>query len=476
MKTWMKMLAGHYEVMRRKYPKEKLLIAFDIDGTILDMRHMIKYALKTFDDDNGTEYFRNITINDIDFHEEHVHCFFERLAIPENHREVIMAQYEDLMRSSTAILEAHRPFRGVLDVIRWFQLQPNTYVGLNTGRPEYLRENTLQTLNKLGHEYRVQFADNLLFMKPNVSDEGIAETKPKGIGYFQQKGYRVFAFIDNEPENLRAVSETDADKEILLLHADTIFKSAHVPVPDHAVKGKAYDLKDLMSKNTMPKHIQFVWSCNYARESFACFIGSNINWLEIDLRDAQKVRSLNDENLSLEECLNFAKTGDKSVKLNVHESALLLGKALEIINVYDLGKSPLWFKVGDDHVLRRNRLAALKKAYPDAVIEHEVDFLVRPVLDEPDNAKYILELLQKVGVNRFSLSRKQPQWRRVVNMLGNWGFDVHVNYITSFETFLQAALLSPRSMTINLSPADWKYFNYTGEEEYPEDPLLKRIA
>lgn len=290
MKSWMKTLAGYYEVMRRKYPKEKLLIAFDIDGTILDMRHMIKYTLKTFDD------------------------------------------------------------------------------------------------------------------------------------------------------------------------------------------GKAYDLKDLMSKNTMPKHIQFVWSCNYARESFASFIGSNISWLEIDLRDAQKVRSLNDENLSLEECLNFAKTGDKSVKLNVREGALSLDKALEIINFYDLYKSPLWLKVGDDHVLRRNRLAALKKAYPDAVIEHEVDFLVRPVLDEPDNAKYVLELLQKVGVNRFSLSRKQPQWRRVVNMLGNWGFDVHVDHVTSFETFLQAALLSPRSMTINLSPADWKYFNCTGEEEYLEDPLLKRIA
>jgi hypothetical protein len=476
MKTWMKTLAGHYEVMRRKYPKEKLLIVFDIDGTILDMRHMIKYTLKTFDNDNGTEYFQNITMADIDFHEEQIHYFFERLAIPENYREVIMAQYEDLMRSSTAILEAHRPFRGVLDVIRWFQLQPNTYVGLNTGRPEYLRENTLKTLNKLGHEYRVQFTDNLLFMKPNVSDEGIAQTKPKGIGYFQRKGYRVFAFVDNEPENLKAVSEVDPDKEILLLHADTIFKSAHVSVPDHAVQGKSYDLKDLMSKNTIPKHIQFVWSCNYARESFACFIRSNINWLEIDLRDLQRVRFVGDEELSLEECLDFAKTGDKSVKLNVHESALLLGKALEIVNSYDLHKSPLWFKVGDDHVLRRNRLAALKNEYPDAVIEHEVDFLVKPVLDEPDNVKYVLELLQKAGVNRFSLSRKQPQWRRVVNMLVNWGFDVHVNHIANFETFLQAALLSPRSLSINLSPADWKYFNYGGEEDSPEDPLLKRIA
>ena len=476
MKTWMKMLAGHYEVIRRKYPEDKLLIVFDIDGTILDMRHMIRYVLRVFDADNGTEYFQNISMTDIDFHEEHIHRFFERLAIPENHREVIMTQYEDLMYSSTAILEAHRPFRGVLDVIRWFQLQPNTYVGLNTGRPEYLRQNTLQTLNKLGHEYRVRFTDHLLFMKPDASDEGIAQTKSRGIDYFQRKGYCVFAFVDNEPENLKAVAETDPHKEILLLHADTIFKSAHVSIPDYAVKGKAYDLKDLMSKNTMPKHIQLVWSCNYARESFASFIGSNINWLEIDLRDAQRVRSLGDEDLTLGECLDFVKICDKCVKFDVHEGAPLLGKALEIVNAYGFQKSSLWFRVGDDHVLRGDSLAVLKKAYPAAVIEYEVDFLVRSVLDEPDNTREMLILLQKAGVNRFSVKRKQLYWRKAVNRLGNWGFDVHVDNITNFETFLQTALLSPRSLTINLPSGDWKYFNCAGEEESSEDSLRTRIA
>ena len=51
---------------------------------------------------------------------------------------------------------------GVLEVIRWFQLQPKTYVGLNTGRPESIRADTLRSLNKLGKEYRVQFSDELL--------------------------------------------------------------------------------------------------------------------------------------------------------------------------------------------------------------------------------------------------------------------------------------------------------------------------
>ena len=45
------------------------------------------------------------------------------------------------------MLAAHRPYRGVLEVIRWFQLQPATFVGLNTGRPEQLRDETLRSLN-----------------------------------------------------------------------------------------------------------------------------------------------------------------------------------------------------------------------------------------------------------------------------------------------------------------------------------------
>ena len=93
MNTWMKILAGRYEMIRRTYPKDKLLIVFDIDGTILYMRHMIRYVLRTFDAENGTGYFQNITTADIDFHEEHIHLF-ETRAIPENHREVIMTQYE----------------------------------------------------------------------------------------------------------------------------------------------------------------------------------------------------------------------------------------------------------------------------------------------------------------------------------------------------------------------------------------------
>ncbi len=49
MPNWMKKLARHYEKTRKKYPDDELIILFDIDGTILDMRHMVVHVLKAYD-------------------------------------------------------------------------------------------------------------------------------------------------------------------------------------------------------------------------------------------------------------------------------------------------------------------------------------------------------------------------------------------------------------------------------------------
>ena len=46
---WMKKLAQHYEKMRSIYPSDRLIVLFDIDGTILDMRHMVLSVLYSYD-------------------------------------------------------------------------------------------------------------------------------------------------------------------------------------------------------------------------------------------------------------------------------------------------------------------------------------------------------------------------------------------------------------------------------------------
>lgn len=55
----------HYEQLRRAYPDDTLAIVFDIDGTILDMRHMVAAALLSFDRTRGTDYFRGLCVEDV---------------------------------------------------------------------------------------------------------------------------------------------------------------------------------------------------------------------------------------------------------------------------------------------------------------------------------------------------------------------------------------------------------------------------
>lgn len=476
MRTWMKILSEHYESFRARYPEEKLLIVFDIDGTIIDMRYIICHALKSFDALNGTNYFTAVGWKEIDFHEEQIDCIFERHNIPQIHCEALRNQFWDLLLSAATAIEAHRPFQGVLDVIRWFQLQTNTFVGLNTGRPESLRRDTLDSLNKLGSRFNVRFFDDLLFMRPDDWKHGIPAMKSEGIRHFQEKGYQVFAFVDNEPENLQTVSDMDPDRQILLLHADTIFKSTHTVVPERAVKGRDYNVGDLTSDKPLPRHIQLVWQCSYNRKSFAAFIGSNIHWLEIDLGSALKSKYKDDQGLSLFECLDFAAAGEKCVKFDVGKSILVYERALETAAAYGFTGKNLWFKLDDAHVLRGHYLARLKEIYPEAIVEYDINFLARSVLDEPSAAREILLLLKKAGVARFSLKRGKPAWRRIASDVATWGFDVHIDSIASFENFLQTALLTPRSMTLNFGFSGWSYFGSGSEENNSSDSLLKLTA
>ncbi len=144
-------------------------------------------------------------------------------------------------------------------MIRWFQLQPNTFVGLNTGRPEMIRAETMCSLNKIGKEYKVNFTSDMLYMNVKGWERDVAISKVSGVHHFCQAGYRVIALVDNEPDNLAAVADVDPHKQVLLLHADTIFKSKRRSLPANSVSGTIFDFSELMRNGGVPEHIQFVW-------------------------------------------------------------------------------------------------------------------------------------------------------------------------------------------------------------------------
>jgi len=249
MNEWMISLAEHYEETKCRHPEDLLMILFDIDGTILDMRSLMLYTLQSYDVHHESHYFQNLRIDDITLHETEVREILIKLSVPEAHSESVAQWYRERCWASETMIAAHRPFTGVMDVIRWFQCQPETFIGLNTGRPEQLREATLKSLNNIGRNLNVSFPGRLLYMNPGGWDGRVTASKVEGVRHFQKAGYRIFAFLDNEPDNLEAVASIDPDGDILLLHADTIFKSSRARVPKGAVSGSHYDVRPLFRES-----------------------------------------------------------------------------------------------------------------------------------------------------------------------------------------------------------------------------------
>ena len=282
---WMRDLASHYNRARAIYPNDRLIILFDVDGAIVDLRYMMLSLLREYDRKHGSRYFRHLGMTDIDANENQMSDLLSRMShLPDDARADVAGWYEGRYWDQDVMFESHRPFTGVMEVMRWFQIQPNTSVGINTARPEYMREDTLHSLNGLGREFKVFFPSELVFMSPYAWDRNIENSKRQGIRYFRRLGYRVVAFVDNEPENLAAVSAMEDSDEIMLLHADTLFESARSRLPRATISGDTYDIAELAYADTLPRHVQFVWRGVRDNNSLAEFLDSGINWCEVDVR------------------------------------------------------------------------------------------------------------------------------------------------------------------------------------------------
>ncbi len=466
---WMWELAAHYERMRRAYPDHELCIVFDIDGTILDLRYLVVYALLAYDRAHDTEYFQGLRATDVHVHENRIDEFLEDLALPAAVRADVLAWYAEHLWSPEAILAANQPYQGVLGVIRWFQLQPATCVALNTGRPEEIRDLTLQALNALGKAYRVRFRSDLLCMNPHGWGSRVADSKVACIRMLQERGLRVVAVVDNEPAAIQAMATADQTHEILFLHADTIFESQRVVTP-RTVRGSSYGLAELVSEEELRRRVQFVWHGVNDEANLRQFLASGVHWAECDVRrdplDRLVLRHDSFEKspwhraeqpFRLEACLRALRRQQRSVKLDLKEGGEVIERVLGIVAAMDFDQGSLWFN-GSIEVLREPGIRRLSEAYPQATISAPVDFLGPLLLAAPALAKDVVATLRSWGVNRWSLDWRTPGIRELMDRLEEAGWEVNVYGVPDLEAFLEASLLLPRSVTADFNFPDWHYF------------------
>jgi len=443
MQNWMRALAAHYEYARQRFPDDRLLLLFDIDGTILDMRYTVQHLLKTYDSQYGTAHFRQLQLTDIDFHEDDILEGLRALGVPPAEHRSIVAWYCRHRWSNWALFEAHRPFPGVLEVIRWFQVQPGTFVGLNTGRPESTRAETLASLNRLGREFRVAFSSELLRMNRRGPDVPIADVKGAGVGSYREAGFRVICVVDNEPENLQRIAEIDPGREILLLHASTLFRCRRGQVPGRAVDGKVYDLTQLIPRRALPRHIQFVWSG--AGDSMEGFLQSNVYWADLGEVPPDGLCGI----------LTRLKQQGRGARIALGADRGATDRTLAAVRDAGLEARSLWFTAALQD-LKSDGFRSLARSFHGAIIECPIDFLAPLILSAPEQAEAILDTFTEWGINRFALDRDLADLRTVLDSIEACGFDFTICGVAGLERFLQCVLLMPRAIVADFRFPQWE--------------------
>ncbi len=461
---WMRALADHYGRMVERHPEEPLLVLFDIDGTILDMRHMVRHVLRAYDRAHGTAHFRDLELAGIRTHEDSLEVLLDAYRLPNGTRQSVLRWYLRHRWSSEAMLASHRPFAGVMEVIRWFQIQPDTFVGLNTGRPEWLRADTLRSLNALGAEYKVRFASELLRMNPFGWRVGVAEAKANAVRAFRDEGYRIVAMIDNEPENLRAARDIDPGGEILLLHADTLFKSQRSALPPASVSGRAYDLTSLASRERLPTHVQFVWRGVETQGSLNAFLESNIRWAEISVGAGagagrpgvlagDGTNMIQGEALDLREILRTIARHGRAIRIDLRDEDALLELVRHVAGAR-LADADVWVHAAVDRIGERG-FRLLRERLPGCVLQCPIDPVAGLIPDYPEQGREILERCRSMGVRRFSLDVGSLRLREVLDRLVGWGYESDVRGVHDLESFLRIVLLLPTSVSATFRFPGW---------------------
>jgi phosphoglycolate phosphatase-like HAD superfamily hydrolase len=464
----MRALAAHVERMRAAHPEDELVVVFDIDGTIVDTRYLVLHVLLGFDRARGTEHFRGITADDVVAHETCVDQILEPFTLPDDVRADVTVWYLEHLRDPDAWAAAHRPYQGVLGVIRWFQLQPRMHVAINTGRPESMRDMTLSSLNALGSVHRVAFDETLLFMSPTGCPDDVPEAKVAALRRLREVGYRAVAVVDNEPSLIRAMADADIEGQILFLHADTIFVSQREPTP-RTVSGSIYGLSGLIDEAEVGRRVTFVWHGVNDLHNLRQFVASDIRWAELDVRRdplgrlvlrhdsfAEFPWTREADLLSFRDCLEVLWWSCRSVKVDLKESGDVIDEVLDTFAAFGFSDEELWFN-GSVPTLGREGFARLRRERPGAVLQTPIDFLVPLVVAAPELAEDVLASMRDWGLTRVSLDWTTPGVREALDAMDRLGWEVNLYGVPDLEAFLEAALLLPASVTADFNFPEWNY-------------------
>ena len=419
----MRLLGQHFARSRCAYPDDALLIVFDLDGAVFDQHDPAGEALDDFFIMNG------------------------------------------LARPQPA--EHARP--GVLDVIRWFQLQPRTSVGFTTRRRGQDRVNTLETLMRLGRNQRLDVNDDLVQTYEGEADGPAVEAKLHALGAFAAAGYRTFAVVESDPAVAEALTRAHPGDDLLVLRLREAASDA-VGAMELAMEGRDFDPTTLITERDLPEEMALVWHGVNDEVNLLEFLDSSVSWAECDVRRDPAGRLVlrhdsfvqtpwkrSEQLLPLASTIETMVAHGRNVKLDLKEGSTLLPDVFRVLDACGLDDHRLWFN-GYIELLGADGFGELRSRFPHAIVQCPIDCLGPLVLAAPIETMVMLRMLASWGICRFSVKWDPELTAPLLERLHDWGCPVNIYGVPDLAAFLRAALLLPRSLTADFNFPDWNYF------------------
>lgn len=205
----------------------------------------------------------------------------------------------------------------------------------------------------------------------------------------------------------------------------------------------------------LPTEIQYVWHGVNDEANLRHFLGSPVEWAEIDVNWHEGIKQyilrhdsfdqlprMSDErDLLLADALPLLVQKGKSIKIDFKVGGDHIGQILAMMDQYWLPQRRLWINADLD-ILGKNWIEALAKRYPEAIIQVPINSVVK-LGGESDFLRLRLEQVATWGVNRWSIGWHYPDVPGLVESLRSWGYEVNVYGVEDLAQFLAAVALAP---------------------------------
>ena len=230
-----------------------------------------------------------------------------------------------------------------------------------------------------------------------------------------------------------------------------------------------YGLAGLVNEADVGRRVTLAWHGVNDPHNLRQFVTSEVRWAELDVRRDPIGRIVlrhdsfvelpwnSHERLeSLRDCLEVLRENGRSVKIDLKEGVELVDDVLDIVASLGFADDELWFN-GSIETLGRDGFARLRAKHPNSVRQCPIDFLVPLVLAAPELAADVLELLGGWGITRLSLDWRTTGARDVLDAVEQLGWEVNLYGVPDLESFLEAAILLPASVTADFNFPEWDH-------------------